>query len=253
MADVRKILIEIDADTGNVVGGVANVNKQLSSLGATAKVTTKEVSKAAKAMQTDLAGSAGIAGAAATELGRTISDLPFGLTAVTNNISQLGNMFALLVTSAGGVKNALIAIRTTLMGPVGILVAFQAVVAGIEIFAQKSKKAKEETQEFSNELVLQGEVLRALRNDFLDGDNSIEKRIELLQTLAITDKNLQNILNDGTLTEEERIKKGEEYVDNIRLIEEEEMKLMAAKKQIEEEERSIDELRAERAEKRLKE
>lgn len=135
------------------------------------------------------------------------------------------------------------------MGPVGILVAFQAVVAGIEIFAQKSKKAKEETQEFSNELVLQGEVLRALRNDFLDGDNSIEKRIELLQTLAITDKNLQNILNDGTLTEEERIKKGEEYVDNIRLIEEEEMKLMAAKKQIEEEERSIDELRAERAEK----
>ena len=26
MADVRKILIEIDAETGNVVGGIANVN-----------------------------------------------------------------------------------------------------------------------------------------------------------------------------------------------------------------------------------
>ena len=127
MADVRKILIEIDAETGNVVGGIANVNKQLSSLGATARVTTKEVSKAAKAMQKDMAGSAGIAGAAATELGRTISDLPFGITAVTNNISQLGNMFALLVTSTKSVGGAFKALWSTLMGPVGLLVAFQAI------------------------------------------------------------------------------------------------------------------------------
>jgi len=146
MADVRKILIEIDAKTGNVVGGIGQVNKQLDALGTKAKLATKEISAAAKAMQKDMAGSAGIAGAAATELGRTISDLPFGLTAVTNNISQLGNMFALLVTSTNSVGGALKALWSTLMGPVGILVAFQAAVAGLELFAQAQRKAEAETK-----------------------------------------------------------------------------------------------------------
>jgi len=146
MADVRKILIEIDAKTGNVVGGIGQVNKQLDALGTKAKLATKEISAAAKAMQKDMAGSAGIAGAAATELGRTISDLPFGLTAVTNNISQLGNMFALLVTSTKSVGGAFKALWSTLMGPVGILVAFQAAVAGLELFAQAQRKAEAETK-----------------------------------------------------------------------------------------------------------
>jgi len=152
MADVKQILIEIDVQTGDVVGGIANVNKQLSNLGATAKVTTKEITKAAKAMQTDLAGSAGIAGAAATELGRTISDLPFGLTAVTNNISQLGNMFALLVSNTKSVGGALTALGSVLRGPVGILVAFQAAVAGVEMFAQSQRKAKKDVDNLKNSI-----------------------------------------------------------------------------------------------------
>lgn len=129
MADVRKILIEIDAKTGNVVGGIATVNKELDNLGSKAKLATKEVSAAAKAMQKNMAGSAGVAGAATAEFGRLISDLPFGLMAVTNNISQLGNMFALLVSSAGGARKALGVFLSTLMGPAGVLVAFQALVA----------------------------------------------------------------------------------------------------------------------------
>jgi hypothetical protein len=152
MADVKQILIEIDVQTGDVVGGIANVNKQLSNLGATAKVTNKEITKAAKAMQTDLAGSAGIAGAAATELGRTISDLPFGLTAVTNNISQLGNMFALLVSNTKSVGGALTALGSVLRGPVGILVAFQAAVAGVEMFAQSQRKAKKDVDNLKDSI-----------------------------------------------------------------------------------------------------
>jgi hypothetical protein len=200
MADVRKILIEIDAKTGNVVGGIASVNKQLSQLGATAKITTKEVDKAAEALQKKMAGSAGIAGAAATELGRTISDLPFGISAVTNNISQLGNMFALLVTSAGGFKNALTALKTTLMGPVGILVAFQAVVAGVEFFAQSQRKAKKETEEATvafNEQAVAIENLIASYDinklvselDFLVGDKGVGKNVDDLK------KRLNDVVN----------------------------------------------------------
>jgi len=152
MADVRKILIEIDAKTGNVVGGIGQVNKQLDQLGTKAKLATKEVNAAATAMQKNLAGSAGIAGAAATELGRTISDLPFGITAVTNNISQLGNMFALLVVSAGGVRAAFTSLWSAIMGPVGILIAFQAAVAGLELWAQAQRKAKKDTDDLKKSI-----------------------------------------------------------------------------------------------------
>ena len=152
MAEIKQILIEIDLETGGVVGGSSKINSELKKIGANAKVVQTEVNKAAAAMQKNLAGSAGIAGAAATELGRTISDLPFGITAVTNNISQLGNMFALLVTSAGGVTAALTAMRTALMGPVGILIAFQAVVAGVEMFAQSQRKAKKETDDLKKSI-----------------------------------------------------------------------------------------------------
>lgn len=181
MADVRKILIEIDAETGNVVGGIANVNKQLAGLGATARVTTKEVSKAAKAMQKDMAGSAGIAGAAATELGRTISDLPFGITAVTNNISQLGNMFALLVTSTKSVGGAFKALWSTLMGPVGLLVAFQALVAGIEFFAQSQRKANKEVLDFNTSIDAQIEGLEEVAKAFEQTNVEEAKRLDLLQ------------------------------------------------------------------------
>jgi hypothetical protein len=152
MAEIKQILIEIDLQTGNVVGGTEQVNKQLRALSVNAKLTTTEINKAAAAMQKNLAGSAGIAGAAATELGRTISDLPYGLGAVTNNISQLGNMFALLVTSAGGFTAALRVMWTTLMGPVGILVAFQAAIAGLELWGQAQRRAKKDTDDLKNSI-----------------------------------------------------------------------------------------------------
>lgn len=197
MADVRKILIEIDAKTGNVVGGIGQVNKQLDALGAKSKLATKEVTKAAKAMQKDMAGSAGIAGAAATELGRTISDLPFGLTAVTNNISQLGNMFALLVTNTKSVGGALKALWSTLMGPVGILIAFQAVVAGVEMFAQSQRKAKKDTDDLTQSLNLEANAIRNLLGAF-----DINKLVEDIDYLTGEDgaagnmNDLKKQLND---------------------------------------------------------
>lgn len=153
---------------------------------------TGSINTSAKAMQDNMAGSAGIAGAAATELGRTISDLPFGITAVTNNISQLGNMFALLVTSAGSVGKALKALRVTLTGPVGILIAFQAVVAGIEFFAQSQRKAKKDVEETTKALDLQAAAVENLAAsfdisklvqelDFLTGDEGAGKSMNNLK------------------------------------------------------------------------
>jgi hypothetical protein len=246
--EVNKILLELEFDSKGVVINLDQVQAKLKGVGVDLAKTGKQFQDFSKGAK-DGASAAGIAGAAAAELGRTISDIPFGLTAITNNVSQLGSMFSLLVVKTGSAKEALKSLLAVFRGPAGFLIVFQIAVAAVELFAQKQNKAKREAEDFSNALILQKTVLDSIRNSFMDGNKDIDERIRLLQSLALTDKNLQNILKDSTLTDEEKIKKGEEYVDNIKSVEQAEKDLMEARKAIEKDGRSLDELTAQRAEK----
>lgn len=107
-------------------------------------------------------GNAGLAGATLTELGRTISDLPFGIRGVANNLSQLSTLFITLVAkskdggkSINGVSAAFKLLGSQLKGPLGIILAFQAVIALFDAMAQGkipflNDKTKEAADEFSN-------------------------------------------------------------------------------------------------------
>ena len=137
----NKYIIQLIVDTGSGQAKVKGVSKAFQDLDAQAQKAEGSLKKANQAMKKG-AGSAGIAGAATAELGRTISDLPYGLTAVTNNISQLGSMFALLVSSAGSTRLAFKAMISTMLGPAGVLIAFQIVVAAVEVLARTMGKGK---------------------------------------------------------------------------------------------------------------
>lgn len=100
----------------------------------------------------------GLAGAAVVELGRTISDSNYGITAMANNISQLSTLFVTLIATTGGLKNAITAMKAAFAGPLGIIVIFQIAVAIMERFAMKAKTAKgsvggltKELKEFNDE------------------------------------------------------------------------------------------------------
>ena len=95
---------------------------------------------------------AGLAGATLTELGRTISDLPYGIRGVANNLSQLSTLFTTMVAKVDDnvkgfarVGRAVKMLRTQLMGPLGIVLAFQAVIAALDFFVGGAKKAEEAT------------------------------------------------------------------------------------------------------------
>ena len=184
--------------------------------------TTKELAK----LQENQARSAGLAGATAFELGRTISDLPFGLVAVSNNISQLGTLFAALVANAKGFTNAIKLLKAQLIGPSGILIAFQIVTAAVTFFAQRQNKAKEAAEEFTAKMILQGNVLVGLRKLFLESNAPIEAQLELLKALALADVNLNKILERENLTQEQRIDLAEEYVAALQKLEEREAELI---------------------------
>lgn len=96
------------------------------------------------------AAASGTATASVLELGRAISDAPYGIRGVANNLSQLASMFALSARNAGGFTGALKGMFQVLKGPLGILLAIQTGIALLDAFAGSSKKAAKSANSISD-------------------------------------------------------------------------------------------------------
>lgn len=182
--EVNKILLDIEIDSKGVISNLDQVQSKLKGLGVDMDKTGKQFSNFGKAAK-DGASSAGIAGAAAAELGRTISDLPFGINAITNNISQLGSMFSLLIVKTGSFSKALKALGKVMKGPAGLLILFQIAVAALEFFSKRQQKATKDVLDFNNSVESQIDALDEVSRAFDDLNVSEEKRIDLLEKSKI--------------------------------------------------------------------
>ena len=116
---------------------------------------------------------AGLAGATLTELGRTISDMPYGIRGIANNLSQLSTLFITLqgkvdnnVKGFGRLTRTLQMLKRELFGPLGIILAFQVFIALLDAMAQGkiklgkgvsqvTKLIKEETKAIREQVELQ--------------------------------------------------------------------------------------------------
>jgi len=133
---------------------------------------------------------AGLAGATLTEFGRTISDLPYGIRGVANNLSQLSTLFTTMVAKVDSnvkgtarVGKAFKMLGTQLMGPLGIVLAFQAAIAALDFFYGANKKAKGSVDELTKSLNAQVGLNKGLSvfiNMLKDSNSSLE-----IQTLAL--------------------------------------------------------------------
>ena len=94
----------------------------------------------------------GLAGATVVELGRTISDSNYGIRGMANNLSQLATLMTTLIVTTKGLGNGLRALWSALMGPLGLIVVFQTVIAVIESFAIKNQGASKATKELTDSI-----------------------------------------------------------------------------------------------------
>jgi len=147
--------------------------------------------------------SAGIAGAAAAELGRTISDMPYGLNAVTNNISQLGSMFSLLVVETGSTKAAFKSLGNVLRGPAGFLVLFQTGIALLEYFSTSTKSAEKSSSKLAQAVATSAVNLKLAKDSLEDENVAMEEKQQIVDALngAYPDWNIQ-LENSGNISEE---------------------------------------------------
>lgn len=208
MAKTELVVLKLQLDDKGVVTNINQVNKALKAAGTSAKMAQKGFASMESA--------AGIAGSTVTEFGRLVSDLPYGIQGIANNLSQLGSMFALLTVEAGKMNNGLSKARNTfelikaqVLGPVGVLVAFQGLIALLEVFSKAQSKANREVENFNENVFLQTEALDLLQERLEQVGDNEEERLRTLKILALANKDYRKILEDENLTVAEKVYKGE--------------------------------------------
>lgn len=176
----------------------------------------------------DQISNSGLAGATLTELGRTVSDLPYGIRGVANNLSQLSTLFITLTAKTDGFKNSISLLIKELRGPLGYILAFQAVISLLDFFSQKQNEAKESTEVIGNQFGESAAKLRTYQKILNDTNIAEKEKVTILKevseetdglNLEIDENNRLTIKSNDLLTTNiEKLKKQAEIraiVDRI--------------------------------------
>ena len=165
----------------------------------TINVAANDFNKLTKAMSGASAASGG-ATASVLELGRVVSDMPYGIRGVANNLQQLASNFAFMTKEAGSAGGALKSIGSALMGPLGILVAFQAVIAAIDYFSANMNKAKDVMAEMSAQTITTNVAkLHLLREALNDNNVALEDQVLALKKASTEFDELNGFIEGGSI------------------------------------------------------
>lgn len=184
--------------------------------------------------------SSGLANTAVLEFGRTISDAPYGIQGMGNNLTQLTTILGQMSNDVKEGETVIGNLIKSFIGPLGIVVAVQIAIAAFEIFRKSQREAADALKEFNAEAILQGKTLEGLRKEFLNSESPLERRLMLLKSLATGEENLRKILELKNVTEEEQVALADQYIKRVILLEEKERELLQAKKDIEDSNKDLE-------------
>jgi hypothetical protein len=177
---VNKMIFQIIFDDtgvtrkiGNAEVSVKKFDRELKKAALSTKQLNNELSGRAK-----LTTNAGLAGATLTELGRTISDSNYGIRGMANNLSQLSTLFITMISKVDDNIKGFARLGVTLkmlwrelMGPLGIILAFQIFLARLERADMKKRELTDTTDKLTKAegaaAVQLKELLYAIENNTL--------------------------------------------------------------------------------------
>ena len=157
----------------------------------------------------------GLASNTIVEFGRTISDAPFGIIGVTNNLSVLATNFETLSGKVGGTQNVLKLLKRQLMKGGAFVLAIQGVLALLTFFRDDverlvgsifggSKKIKEGMVEIKDEAIASRAALERYLQILDDVTASQEDQTTVLDALLRGNKELNNALDEQLISGEKR-------------------------------------------------
>jgi hypothetical protein len=223
MAD-KTVIIKLDVQEAGAISSIEGLNNSLKKLDKTSdeyaailkKIQAEETKLASiqkqragaqksvtKALgkQSDATGSAT---AATMELSRVVSDAPYGIRGMANNITQLVSQLGTASTKAGGFTAALKLMWKSLKGPLGVVFAITAAVSAIDYFYGTATKATKAMSEFTRVTYAQSlvasqyvDTLEDLNTSEYDRKVAVQELIKLVPELKKEDlaygKNLDKV------------------------------------------------------------
>ena len=185
---------ELRKEFGNFANTVDSVkfNKFKKGLDTATKNASKFIGNGKKGL-TGISKATGGATSATLELGRAISDAPYGIRGVANNLSQFASQFSFMsnkidettgkvVGFNGAIKNLGRAIRAN-----AVLLAIQLIIAALDHFAGSTKKAEEATNNYESSLRGLEKTLTSLFTTQSDVNEKFEEYSKLAKLKRETD------------------------------------------------------------------
>ena len=248
MAD-KKVILEVELIEGNAQSKLDSLNTSLKSLDKTHKdyeptlkliaqaerdlskaqqnrilvekglvkstVKVEKVTKKTAKEMKQLSTNTGASTSATLELGRIMSDAPYGIRGMANNIQQLAsNLFFMskkTVEATGktvGFGGAVKSLVGGLWGATGALVAFQGLIALWDWYSNRTDKATDSTEDATNATKDLSSELKSLEKILSDSGLSLgsyNKKIEDYIKLKVQQKKLdESILKTAVKIEEQR-------------------------------------------------
>lgn len=214
LKSTTKGIKDIDLTSKNAKQSVDRLTASISRVGSggtikNIKLTTKELEKLKKEVG-GLSNKSGAAAATTLELGRVISDAPYGIRGMANNVSQVASQMAFMSSSidvatgkAVGFSGAVKQVWASMMGPLGILLAVQAVIAALDYFAGSTKKAVEEVESLNASSGRAASNLKILKESIELGTISQEEATDAVKTANEEYDDLNIVLDENNeLTED---------------------------------------------------
>lgn len=143
---------------------LTQIRKQRISVNKQSEISLKALNKTQKQAKD----ATGATTSAALELGRVVSDAPYGIRGMANNLTQLVSQMAFATKAAGGFKLALKGLFTALTGPLGIVLAITSVISALDFFYGANKKAEKSSDEVTDSLEKQRKELEKLTKGYAD-------------------------------------------------------------------------------------
>jgi len=210
--DLDEVLGDMNGEMSKTTSGIGRQMASLKKQRSQVQINSKEYQNLTKSMrfyqsQMDMStGATGSASSAAMELGRVLSDAPYGIRGVANNLSQFASQMAFAAKSTGSLKLAVKDLFKALTGPLGILLAIQAVIAIFEKMSMAKQKAKEDSEDLNKALKKEIQTLEGYVNVLNHSNSSLEERNGAILSLISSDKKYIKSILEGneTLSEQEQ-------------------------------------------------
>jgi len=180
MSKVR-INIKLDVQTGKAIANIKGVETEFKNL----NTAVKTAATATKSMNDN----AGLAGATVQALGQGIGDLRYGFGAVANNISQVGSLMGALAAKAGTAKQAVKDLKKAFVGPLGILFAFQVIVAAVDFFISRQEKAAKASKDLEK-------ATKALNNEISKQTTELNAVMRSYELGSLAGDDLKDVVSD---------------------------------------------------------